>query len=138
MLGKRPTWLPLTLAFVALALISAEGLAAKCSGEIWMPGYEYEEGKPFIVTLIDGSILTTDGMDQVDPSNIHSLEITCWNPATGEFGRVGVPVALILTKSFVEATRAPKEGHLRGLHARVLGDFYRMATTSESEGPVID
>ena len=54
---KRPAWLPLTLVFVALSLISAEGLAAKCSGELLVPGYGYEVGKPFIVTLVDGSVV---------------------------------------------------------------------------------
>ena len=126
--AKKPAWLPLTAAFVALGLVSAEGVAAKCSGEILVPGYGYEVGKPFIVTLVDGSVVPY-GWPEGDPSNIHSMEITCWNPATDEFGGVGVAVVLILTKDFVESTRAPIEGHLRGLHARVLGDFYRMATT---------
>ncbi len=134
----RPTWLPLTLAVVVLSLISAEGVAAKCFPQILMPGYEYASGRAGFVPLVDGSILTVEGADEVDPSNIHSMEVTCWNPETGGFGVVGVPVVLVLTKDFVESTRAPIEGHLRGLHARVLGDFYRMATTSESEGPVID
>ena len=130
--AKRLAWLPLTLAFVALSLISAEGLAAKCSPQMWMPGYEYGSDRAGFVPLVDGSIITIEGMDNVDPSNIHSMEVTCWNPETGEFGRVGVPVVLILTKVFVETTRAPVQGHLRGLHARVLGDFYRVATTSTS------
>ena len=133
---SRGTLVP--VAVVAFSLVSAEGVAAKCSGEILMPGYEYVSGKLAVVPLVDGSMITTEAMDEVDPSNVHSVDLTCWNPETGEFGRVGIPVVLVLTKSFVEATRAPIEGHLRGLHARVLGDFYRMATTPTNEGPVRD
>ena len=126
---SRGTLVP--VAVVALSLVSAEGAAAKCSSDIRMPGYEYVPGKLAVVPLVDGSIISIEGMDELDPSNIHSVELTCWNPATGEFGRVGVPVVLVLTKVFVESTRAPVEGHLRGLHARVLRDFYRMATTTK-------
>ena len=119
------------VAVVALSLISAQGIAAKCPGQIQMPGYEYVPGME-VVPLVDGLILTKEDWDRVDPSNIHSVEVTCWNPATGEFGGgVGVAVVLVLTKSFVEATRAAKEGNLRGLNARVLRDFYRMATTTK-------
>ncbi len=75
---SRGTLVP--VAVVALSLVSAEGVAAKCSGEILMPGYEYVSGKPAFLPLVDGSIITIEGMDEVDPSNIHWIELTCWNP----------------------------------------------------------
>ncbi len=53
-----------------------------------------------------------------DPSVIHSIEITCWNPKTGEIGGGGgLNVFRILTKSFVESTRAPIEALLRAQEA---------------------
>ena len=126
---SRGTLIP--VAVVALSLVSADGVAAKCFGDIRMPGYEYVPGGLVVVPLVDGSILTVEEMDEVDPYSIRSREVTCWNPETGKFGGVGVPVVLIRTKDFVESTIAPIEGHLRGLHARVLRDFYRMATTTK-------
>ncbi len=147
---SRTDLLPV-LTIVALSLVSAEGVAAKCSQMAW-PGLE--RGVP--VFIVDGSIMVPemragneapalggrvegpaplpraqsgsainirpfdfdlpDAID--DPSDIHSLEITCWNPKTGEIGGGGgVNVIRILTKSFVESTRAPIEALLRAQEA---------------------
>ena len=146
LIGKRPTWLPLSLAFIALSLVSAEGVAAKCGPQMAWPGLE--RGVP--VFIVDGSVMVPemragneapalrapvprggtinilefwpvnvdfpDAFD--DPSDIHSIEITCWNPETGEIGRGGgLEVIRILTKSFVESTRAPIEALLRAQEA---------------------
>ena len=124
LIGKRPTWLPLTLAVVALSLVFAEGAAAKCSSRIQVPGLGPNES----VLLLDGSIVPSrvvegqifaEGLDEIDPSTIHSIELTCWNPATGEFGGgvVGVPIILVLSKGLVESTRAPIEALLRAQEA---------------------
>ena len=124
LIGKRPTWLPLTLAVVALSLVFAEGAAAKCSSRIQVPGLGPNES----VLLLDGSIVPSrvvegqifaEGLDEIDPSTIHSVELTCWNPATGEFGGgvVGVPIILVLSKGLVESTRAPIEALLRAQKA---------------------
>jgi hypothetical protein len=116
--AKRPTWLPLSLAFVALTLVFAEGAAAKCTPGATWPGLE--PGVP--VVLVDGSIAATrlrDGErileeEEIDPSTIHSLEVTCWNPRTGEIGGgVGLNVIAIWTNSLAETTRAPIDALLR-------------------------
>ena len=122
LIGKKPTWLPLTLAFVALSLISAEGVAAKCSSRIQMPGLEFNDA----VVLLDGSIVPDVGtaasggltLDEfAEAFDIEWAELTCWNPTTGEFGGVGVPIWSLHTKSFVESTRAPVEALLRAQEA---------------------
>ena len=121
---KRPAWLPLTLVFVALSLVSAEGIAAKCYRTAQMPGF----GPNDAVVLLDGSIVPNAGsvasggltMDQlgIEASDIHSMEVTCWNPETGKFEGVGgVPAVRIRTKGLVESTRAPIEGLLRAQEA---------------------
>ncbi len=122
--AKRPAWLPLTLAFVAFSLVFAEGVAAKCSPQMTWPGAE--RGEP--VTLMDGLIvgtgqlaLATLGID--DQADIHSLDLICWNPATGEFYNPGpgtgggINVFLLLTTRFVKSTRAPIEALLRAQEA---------------------
>ena len=87
LLAKRPTWLPLTLAVVALSLVWAEDAAAKCFPQLTWPGLE--PGTPVI--MLDGSIIGTglgggeEALAEIDPSDIHSIEIVCWNPATGWF-----------------------------------------------------
>ncbi len=127
--AKRPAWLPLTLAFVAFSLVFAEGVAAKCPNRMQMPGLAFNDA----VVLVDGAvvpirmierILTAEGLlrpqgpDDIDPDDIHSMEITCWNPATGEFGGgVGVPIIRIHSKGLVESTRAPIEALLRAQEA---------------------
>ena len=114
--GKRPTWLPLTLAFLALSLISAEGAAAKCFPQMAWPGLE--RGEP--VVLVDGSIGGTgmlegsEALEELDPTSIHSIDIICWNPATGEFQPGGgLNVISISTNRLVESTKAPIEVLLR-------------------------
>ena len=119
LIGKRPAWLPLTLAFVAFSLVFAEGAAAKCSPQMAMPGLE--RGEP--VTLKDGLIVGTGILGDLfaeidDPSNVHSGGIICWNPATGEFQPGGgISVIAIWTNGFVESTRAPIEALLQAQEA---------------------
>ena len=116
----RPTWLRVTLAVVALGLVSAEGAAAKCFPQLAWPGLE--PGAP--VMMLDGSIIGT-GLSggeeifvEIDPSDIHSIDIICWNPATGEFepGR-GVNIIFISTKRLMESKRDPIEVLLRAQEA---------------------
>lgn len=119
----RPTCLLLASAIVAFSLVSAEAIAAKCSRQIQMPGLEPGATVIFVDGLVGRSLmvdgqLVTEGLDDIDPDNIHSIEVTCWNPTTGEFhSQVGVPAILILTKGLVESTRAPIEGLLRAQKA---------------------
>ncbi len=110
------------VAVVAFGLVSAEDAAAKCSSQMTWPGLE--RGAP--VLILDGSIVGTgmqarpdDGvlyspvLEELDPESIHSLEIICWNPETGEFQPGGgVSIIAIWTKGFVESTRAPIEALL--------------------------
>ena len=113
--AKKPTCLPLTLAFVALSLVSAEGAAAKCSPELAWPGLGLNDA----VILVDGSVVLS-GVEELDEmaSDVHSIVIKCWNPATGEFQpRGGANVISVWTKGFVESTRAPIEALLRAQEA---------------------
>ena len=120
----RPSGLALPVVVVALSLVSAEGIAAKCPSRIQMPGLAFNDA----VVLLDGSIVPNVGLVAsgeftveklgIEASDIHSIEVTCWNPATGEFGGgVGVPIIRIHTKGLVDATRAPIEGLLRAQQA---------------------
>ncbi len=110
------------VAVVALSLASAEGVAAKCSSRIQMPGLEFNDA----VVLLDGSIVPDVGTaasggltlnEFAEAFDIEWAELTCWNPTTGEFGGVGVPIWSLHTKSFVESTRAPIEALLRAQEA---------------------
>ena len=132
---SRGTLVP--VAVVALSLISAEGVAAKCSREIQMPGFE--PGEP--VVFLDGLFVPngfnvpgeSSALDEVDPDDVLTLRIACWNPATGEVEiSVGVPVILVWTKSVMESTRTPIRDLLRAQqayfsqhsrYARRLGDL---------------
>ena len=108
--AKRPAWLPLTLAFVALSLVSAEGVAAKCNAP----------GNPAPFVIVDGSVTPSpvvEELPEIDPSNIGWIEITCWNPKTGKFGGGGLPVIRIVTKALAESTRAPIEDLLQAQEA---------------------
>ena len=122
---RRVVLLPV---FVALGLVSAAAAAAKCSPQVQMPGLGPNEA----VIQIDGSVVLSGPgnpvtLDELDPSDIHSIEITCWNPATGEFGGGGrIPVIVIATKSFVESRRAPLDRLLRAQEAH-FSQFSRYA-----------
>ncbi len=112
LIEKRRPWLPLTLAFVALGLVSAKGAAAKCFSRMAWPGLELNDA----VILVDGSVVLSgvEELNEMDASDVHSLVIQCWNPATGEFQpRGGANVISVWTKGFVASTRAPIEGLLR-------------------------
>ncbi len=126
---SRSTLVP--VAVVALSLVSAEGVAAKCSSRIQMPGLEFNDA----VVLLDGSIVPDVGTaasggltlnEFAEAFDIEWAELTCWNPTTGEFGGVGVPIWSLHTKSFVESTRAPIEGLLRAQGA-YFSEFSRYA-----------
>ena len=87
-----------------------------------MPGLEFNDA----VVLLDGSIVPDVGtaasggltLDEfAEAFDIEWAELTCWNPTTGEFGGVGVPIWSLHTKSFVECTRAPIKGLLRAQQA---------------------
>ncbi len=110
------------VAVVGLSLISADGVAAKCSPQIAWPGLGLNDA----VILVDGSVVLS-GVEELDEmaSDVHSIVIKCWNPATGEFQprgganviSVGAAVISVWTKGFVESTRAPIEGLLRAQEA---------------------
>ncbi len=108
------------VAVVALSLISAEGVAAKCSPQIAWPGLEPGAA----IVLVDGSIVmpgsqeANEGLEEIDPESIHLLEIICWNPETGEFQPGGgVSMIAIWTNGFVDSTRAPIDVLLRAQQA---------------------
>ena len=82
----------------------------------------YAPGNPAPVVFVDGSVLPNgwpEGLNEtVDASDVHSVRVTCWNPATGEIGGgVGLPLIVVLTKRLVESTRAPIEDLLRAQEA---------------------
>ena len=111
---SRGTLIP--VAVVALSLVSAEGVAAKCRPQMTWPGVGPNEA----VVQVDGSVVLwgTEELDGMDASEVHSLTIICWNPATGEIGGGGgLPVIVVMTKHFVESTRAPIEALLRAQKA---------------------
>ena len=120
--AKKPAWLPLPLVVMALSLVAAEGVAAKCPNRMQMPGLAFNDA----VVLLDGSIVPDVGTaasggltlnEFAEAFDIEWAELTCWNPTTGEFGGVGVPIWSLHTKSFVESTRAPIEALLRAQEA---------------------
>ena len=116
---SRGTLVPVVV--VALSLIFAEGIAAKCSPQMTWPGLK--RGEP--VYIVDGSIFVVpgimegnEGLPELDPSEVHSVEIICWNPATGEFQPGGgVNVIVVWTNGLVESTRTPIEALLRAQEA---------------------
>ena len=106
--AKRSAWPALTLAFVALSLVFAEGAAAKCYSPMAWPGLE--PGAP--VLMLDGSIIGTgmggenEALAELDPSDIHSIDFICWNPATGEFQPgYGVNIISISTRRLMKSKR---------------------------------
>ena len=135
--AAKPAGLTLPLAVIALSLVSAEGVAAKCSSRIQMPGLEFNDA----VILLDGLIVPDAGLQAsggitfgklgVEASDILWGELTCWNPKTGEFGGVGVPIWSLHTKGFVESTRAPIERLLRAQEA-YFSEFSRYAQSLEN------
>jgi len=101
---------------VALSLVFVEGAAAKCSPQLAWPGLGLNDA----VILVDGSVVLSgvEELNEMDASDLHSIVIKCWNPATGEFqARGGASVISVWTKGFVESTRAPIEALLRAQEA---------------------
>ena len=113
--AKKPAWLPLTLAFVALSLVSAEGVAAKCGFPIEVPGLARNSA----VIVMDGSVVAAGmledqavqaAMNSLGPDDILSVKILCWNPRTGTFGGgPAIGVIAIWTKASLQSTRTPLE-----------------------------
>ena len=91
-----PAGLTLPIVIVALSLVSAEGVAAKCPSRLQMPGLAFNDA----VVPLDGSIVpnaglvASGGLTQeklgIEASDIYWAELTCWNPMTGEFGADGL------------------------------------------------
>ena len=134
-IGKRPTWLPLTLAFVAVSFVFAEGAAAKCFPQGTWPGLE--RGEP--VVLVDGSFAGTglqegsEALEELDPSDIHSIDIICWNPETGEFQPGGgLNVISIVTTRLAESKRAP----ITAKAGRALREMYEVWLRAEAAEPL--
>ncbi len=147
MIANRPNRLYLTFALVALSLVSAESAAAKCARQlIQMPGLEPNDG----VIFVDGVILQVglqegqssfddlfqegQSLNDLDPSAIHSIEITCWNPKTGEIGGgAGIPVIAILTKDLMESPGAPSEADIRAKASRAMQELFKSRGGSLSQ-----
>ena len=83
LIGKRPTLLPLTLAFVALGLVSAEGVAAKC----------YAPGNPAPFFIVD---------DLVSPSRLVEGQFPDYRQVIPQGGD---KIAKIARTGFAEALR---------------------------------
>ena len=115
LIAKRPAWLPLTVAFVALGLVSAEGVAAKCGAPLEVPGLARNSG----VIVVDGSVVDAGMMEDqavqaafgsLGPDDIFSIKILCWNPRTGTFGGgPAIGVWVLWTKASLQSTRTPLE-----------------------------
>ena len=90
------------LLLTGIALVVGYSTAAadtlKCPSPIQPPGYD--NATP--VTLIDGVVRTVEEISEVD---VHSVEIVCWDPETGDFVRAkgGVAVVVVMTKDFASS-----------------------------------
>ena len=118
--------------FHLIALLLAVPAERKCpSPPAQMPGYEWRQP----VFLVDGTIVPTppEGGPDLEPDNIASIRIACWDPATDSFARDGIPVVRIQTKTLVEATRAPllqlirAQQDFRARHERYAADLASLA-----------
>ena len=70
---------------------------AKCSGLMnTFPGYE--PGAPVVV--VDDRVLSgQEGLEGIREFDVAAIEISCWNPETGEFGvPPGIPVVRVITR----------------------------------------
>ncbi len=135
--AKRPTWPTLTAAFVALGLVSAEGVAAKCGAPLEVPGLERNSA----VFVVDGSVVAAGMMEDqavqaafgsLGPDDIFSIEILCWNPRTGTFGGgPAIGVWVIWTKASLRLTRTPLE-ELLGAQDAYFAAHSRYATSLDA------
>ena len=135
--AKRPTWLTLTAAFVALGLVSAEGVAAKCGAPLEVPGLARNSA----VIVVDGSVVAAGMMEDqavqaafgsLGPDDIFSIEILCWNPRTGTFGGgPAIGVWVIWTKASLRLTRTPLE-ELLGAQDAYFAAHSRYATSLDA------
>jgi hypothetical protein len=100
---------------VALSLVSAEGVTAKCGAPLEVPGLARNSA----VIVVDGSVVVAGMMEDqavqeafgsLGPDDIFSIEILCWNPRTGTFGGgAGIGVIAIWTNASLQFTRTPLE-----------------------------
>lgn len=72
----------------------------KCPGTQRLPGFAEDQ----IAVVVDGEIRkhTSGGgpLEDLQPANVHRLDVTCWNPDTGEIpATAGVPVIVVVTRS---------------------------------------
>ena len=113
--SMRPTGLRLTLLLVALGATTPEGVAAKCGVPLEVPGLAGNAA----VIVVDGSVVGVGmaedqpgqaALDSIDPDDILSIKILCWNPRTGTFGGgPAIGVIAIWTKASLQSTRTPLE-----------------------------
>ena len=92
------------LLLTGVALVVGYSTAAadtlKCGAAITVPGYE--PGTP--VVLVDGAVWAHP-LDELGEVDVASIEITCWDPKSGNFSVVvpGVQIVMAKTKTFVES-----------------------------------
>ncbi len=75
------------------------------------------------VTVLDSSVIGVEVPDgnlafgALNPDDVRSINIICWNPATGFGPSPGINVIAIRTVSFLQSTRAPLEQLLKAQDA---------------------
>ena len=94
--------------------------ALKCSRTRSLPGYV--EGD--IALVLDGELHKTsvreNVMSEIDPSEVESIQVTCWDPDTDKIPAPrGVPVMLVTTKSGLAQAEASMRSALRRVRSFV-------------------
>ena len=84
---------------IGLALSMPLDPGLKCPRTHSLPGFSEDD----VAALIDGQLQKISPgenvMDDIDPSEVDRLEVTCWDPETDEIpARRGVPLVIVVTK----------------------------------------
>lgn len=81
---------------VVLSLVASSGPALKCGGEVnTFPGYD--PGAPIVI--VDDRVLGAEGLDAIGSLDPGLIEVSCWNPDTGEIGVSGIHLVRVITKA---------------------------------------
>jgi hypothetical protein len=112
---------------IALMLLSPSELKCSRSSTATMPGYEL--GEP--VVLVDAVVTRRSDVEALNPEEVAWVGILCWSPSTNSIQHLGngISVIWIITKTTIEATRAPllqlikAQEDFRGRHQRYASDL---------------
>lgn len=94
------------------------------------PGVEVDP----VVVVDDAVVDESEKKDELDPRDLESVQVACWDPESGRFrSGLGLTVVLIVTNTGWEG-RPETEEALRAAQARVLTEWYQGLPRSPSEG----